>query len=145
MSRRRKPNGYVRGLQAQCADAMEPLWRPAPHIRGRRTPPELQAQHHADARRAAFAWLSRKVGAVIEDFDAVRDTQVLNRCIAALEDATIYTVERDPAFASTPYGAAMIAHWKARQDAWRAEFGDAARFNDHQRDRQRQAREARSQ
>lgn len=146
MSRRSQAAERLAEARATCVELMEPLWKPAPWIRGRHTPPEQRAAMQRDAKRAAFDWLGRKLGVVFEftDFDALTSTQ-LQYAQAHMGSATIYTVERDPAFASTPYGAAMIAHWKARQDAWRAEFGPAATFNKAQQDRLRQAREARSQ
>lgn len=146
MSRRSQAAERLADARRQCDELMEPLWKPAPHIRGRHTPPELRAAMHRDAKRAAFDWLGRKLGVVFEftDFDALTSNQ-LAFAAQHMSAATIYTVEREPAFASTPYGAAMIAHWKAKQAAWRAEFGDAARFNQSQRDRLREQREARSQ
>jgi hypothetical protein len=132
--------------QLECEDLMEPLWKPAPHIRGRHTPPDLIWAMHRDAKRAAFDWLGRRIGVVFEfeDFDALTPLQ-LRQAAAQLSVATIYTVERDPAFASTPYGAAMIAHWKAKQAAFKAEFGDLVAFRQSQQARLRAQREARSQ
>ena len=116
MSRRSQAADRLAESRAECADLMEPLWKPAPWIRGRRTPPEQRAATHRDAKRAAFDWLGRKLGVVFEftDFDALTSMQ-LQYAKAHLGAATIYTVERDPAFASTPYGAAMIAHWSTAQ------------------------------
>lgn len=104
-----------------CADAFEPLWKPAPYIRGRHTPPEARAAHQAEAKRAAFAWLSRKVGADIADFKAITNLGLLQRCLVVIEQASIYDVERDPQFAVTGYGAAMLAHWKQSRAPQRQE------------------------
>lgn len=146
MSRRSQAAERLADARRQCEDLMEPLWKPAPYIRGRHTPAAERAKVQAQAKRAAFDWLGRKLGVVFEfeDFDKLAPNQ-LAFAASHMGAATIYTVERDPAFASTPYGAAMIAHWKARQDAWRAEFGPAATFRQSQQDRLREQREARSQ
>lgn len=113
-----------------CTLAMEPLWKPAPHIRGRHTPPDLRAAHQHEARTAAYAWLSRQVGRTITSFDHLgrADLELMRLAYAVIMRATILTVESDPHFASTPYGAAMIAAERARQDGIEAEFGHLVAF-----------------
>lgn len=141
MSRRSQAAERMADARRQCEDLMEPLWKPAPHIRGRHTPPAERTKIQAQAKRVAFDWLGHKLGVVFEftDFDALTSNQ-LAFAAQHMSAATILTVERDPAFASTPYGAAMIAHWKARQAAWRAEFGPLVAFRKAQQDKLRAAR-----
>ena len=120
-----------------CTLAMEPLWKPAPHIKGRHTPPDLRVAHQREARTAAYAWLSRQVGATIGTFDQLKDLELMRRAYAAAMRATIFTVEADPHFASTPYGAAMIAAERDRQDGIDAEFGHLVAFRKAQQDKRR--------
>ena len=128
---KRRVSREVLAAQARLALEFEPLWKPAWCIRGRRMLEQREAVQ-AEAKRAALAWLSRKVGRTIDDFAAVTDYTLLLKCAEAVAGATILDVERAPDFASTPYGASMIAHWKKRWADWKAEFGHLLAFRQAQ-------------